>query len=280
MRELSILGPIWIDALCINQADKQERQSQVGLMSRIYKGAQRIIVWLGKEDKYTAPALEYLRRSKVTPEGLYNDSGFDTKMYHEANFTDEEYDSIFCFLAHRRWFSRLWTIQETVLARDIVFLCGMRKASLETIFAGASALRFRNARAGLNPAYDDISEQAEWAVNLFVVANRRYEWQQEDAKLDSIGTNALSFSNFQATDLRDKVFGLIGISSKTRSHILVLANRTSSSQIVGMTTSTKSWSQTTMQLCRRPSSKPLSLLCLLAMILMRSRVLTPLKRKK
>jgi hypothetical protein len=219
MRELSILGPIWIDALCINQEDKQERQDQVGLMSRIYKGAQRVIVWLGKDDEYTAPAIEYLKRSKCTPEGVYDDSGFDTKTYHEANFTDEEYDAIFCFLAYRRWFSRLWTIQETVLARDIIFLCGRYEASLQTIYAGASALRFRNARSGLNPEYEHISDQAEWAVSLFVVANRRYEWQRDGAELESIGANALGFSNFQATDLRDKVFGLIGISRRCFSYL-------------------------------------------------------------
>lgn len=215
MRELSMLGPIWIDALCINQEDKQERQDQVGLMSRIYKGAKRVIVWLGKDDEHTAPALEYLKRSKATPAGVYEDSGFDTKAYHEANFTDEEYDSIFCFLAHRRWFSRTWTIQETVLARDLLFLCGKYQATLENIYAGSSALRYRNARPGLNPDYEEILDQAEWAVNLFVVANRRHEWQQDDAELDSIGINALSFSSSQATDLRDKVFGLIGISRKS-----------------------------------------------------------------
>lgn len=31
--------PLWIDALCINQSDIQERISQIGLMGQIYRGS-------------------------------------------------------------------------------------------------------------------------------------------------------------------------------------------------------------------------------------------------
>ncbi|KAH8891552.1 hypothetical protein GQ53DRAFT_604942, partial [Thozetella sp. PMI_491] len=41
---------VWIDQLCINQTDDQEKSQQVALMSRIYSAAQRVIVWLGDED--------------------------------------------------------------------------------------------------------------------------------------------------------------------------------------------------------------------------------------
>lgn len=35
LREMKMLGPIWIDALCINQQDLSERNSQVGYMGEI-----------------------------------------------------------------------------------------------------------------------------------------------------------------------------------------------------------------------------------------------------
>ncbi|KAF2030776.1 heterokaryon incompatibility, partial [Setomelanomma holmii] len=38
---------VWIDALCICQADAREKSDQVPLMSRIYSAAERVIVWLG-----------------------------------------------------------------------------------------------------------------------------------------------------------------------------------------------------------------------------------------
>jgi hypothetical protein len=41
---------IWIDALCINQADPAERSSQVGLMQEIYCRATSVVAWLGEPD--------------------------------------------------------------------------------------------------------------------------------------------------------------------------------------------------------------------------------------
>ena len=38
---------LWIDAICINQADLNERNEQVRMMSSIYRQATRVIVWLG-----------------------------------------------------------------------------------------------------------------------------------------------------------------------------------------------------------------------------------------
>lgn len=41
---------IWIDQLCINQADIDERSSQVARMGSIYSTASRVNVWLGLAD--------------------------------------------------------------------------------------------------------------------------------------------------------------------------------------------------------------------------------------
>src|SRR5450432_2440442 len=40
---------IWVDAICINQRDIEERRKQVSLMRRIYSSAFRVLVWLGRE---------------------------------------------------------------------------------------------------------------------------------------------------------------------------------------------------------------------------------------
>lgn len=38
---------IWVDALCINQHDPNERSRQVQLMQHIYRNARQVLVWLG-----------------------------------------------------------------------------------------------------------------------------------------------------------------------------------------------------------------------------------------
>ena len=42
------LRTLWIDSICINQADRSEKRQQVSMMGRIYKKATRLLVWLGK----------------------------------------------------------------------------------------------------------------------------------------------------------------------------------------------------------------------------------------
>ena len=40
---------MWIDAICINETDFEERADQLLMMCNIYSSAERVIVWLGKD---------------------------------------------------------------------------------------------------------------------------------------------------------------------------------------------------------------------------------------
>jgi len=52
---------LWIDAICINQADLPERNSQVQLMSQIYSKARDVLVWLGLPERDGVIAMPYLK---------------------------------------------------------------------------------------------------------------------------------------------------------------------------------------------------------------------------
>ncbi|TVY51984.1 Heterokaryon incompatibility protein 6,OR allele [Lachnellula cervina] len=56
-------GPtyIWIDAICINQTDNREKETQVQMMGDIYRQASNVIVWLGESDDAPA-AMNLVRR--------------------------------------------------------------------------------------------------------------------------------------------------------------------------------------------------------------------------
>jgi hypothetical protein len=43
--------PIWIDAICINQEDEEEKSEQIASMHRIYRHAEKVWVWLGLAEK-------------------------------------------------------------------------------------------------------------------------------------------------------------------------------------------------------------------------------------
>lgn len=52
---------IWVDAVCINQQDVEERDQQVRLMGRIYSQAAVVIVWVG-DDNYAGDGARCLFR--------------------------------------------------------------------------------------------------------------------------------------------------------------------------------------------------------------------------
>jgi hypothetical protein len=51
---------IWIDALCIDQADFDERNHQVQMMSMIYTRAKKVCIWLGEDDDNTNRAINFI----------------------------------------------------------------------------------------------------------------------------------------------------------------------------------------------------------------------------
>ncbi|OCK73738.1 hypothetical protein K432DRAFT_312159, partial [Lepidopterella palustris CBS 459.81] len=53
LRSIGAASPgtrLWIDAICINQTSNAEKATQVAKMHHIYRKAQGVYVWLGKEE--------------------------------------------------------------------------------------------------------------------------------------------------------------------------------------------------------------------------------------
>ena len=50
LRDADVVRMIWIDALCINQANVDERNQQVSIMGYIYKQAREVLIWLGDDE--------------------------------------------------------------------------------------------------------------------------------------------------------------------------------------------------------------------------------------
>lgn len=59
-RERGDEGYIWADAICINQADLDEKKTQIGLMGDIYRLAERTVIWLGPSSDDSEVAMRAL----------------------------------------------------------------------------------------------------------------------------------------------------------------------------------------------------------------------------
>ncbi len=61
-RSIKLYMPLWVDAICINQNDVQERNQQVSMTGTIYRLANRVRVWLGTNTADNAELFEIIPR--------------------------------------------------------------------------------------------------------------------------------------------------------------------------------------------------------------------------
>ncbi|QDS71148.1 hypothetical protein FKW77_009963 [Venturia effusa] len=112
----------WIDQLCIDQLDVDERNNQVNLMSFIYSSAEAVYAWLGLATPTTTSGLRMLERLEVSIATLERqDSSARTH-----TMTDESEASFLAAadLLTREYWTRLWIVQEVIYARKLFLLCG------------------------------------------------------------------------------------------------------------------------------------------------------------
>ncbi|CAM1511756.1 Fc.00g092690.m01.CDS01 [Cosmosporella sp. VM-42] len=82
---------IWVDAVCIDQTNDNEKVTQIPLMGEIYTRAQAVSIWLGTGSKAIDGAIEYLlgvSKFRVFPAGIpwHNGNGPVTMFDDQVRF--------------------------------------------------------------------------------------------------------------------------------------------------------------------------------------------------
>ena len=98
---------LWVDAVCINQDDLQERNAQVSMMDKVYLQAALVVVFWQKTN---------MSKSMQTVKSFAGD--------HTRHYTNPPQALLDFHLGWDAWFFRAWTFQEAVLAKDVVFHAG------------------------------------------------------------------------------------------------------------------------------------------------------------
>ncbi|KAE8343214.1 hypothetical protein BDV24DRAFT_172978 [Aspergillus arachidicola] len=125
-------GWIWVDAICINHTDAEEKAHHVAGMGELYSCADQVLVWLGDAADYSDLACALLPELTAKIWSLKDSEGGWRPLS-----TDD-------IVAHRAWFQRLWVVQEVVLAHACVFLCGLQQVEWHILvdFAIATSKSF------------------------------------------------------------------------------------------------------------------------------------------
>ncbi|KAK5726469.1 hypothetical protein LTR17_012693 [Elasticomyces elasticus] len=115
---------IFIDAICINQYDVEERNSQVALMGRLYTGASEVTVWFGMEHSWATP-LAYRIPAIWDPDILRSCLIDEETEYLTAEEFQDVRQTFHCYLSRHEYWSRLWTVQEYRLADRLLLRVGL-----------------------------------------------------------------------------------------------------------------------------------------------------------
>jgi hypothetical protein len=129
---------LWMDSVCIDQHNVEEKNCQVARMGRIFATATRVVVWLGEGDENTESAYRTIE--------LWAKAGSVLARQDQAKIRQallprtkqvcevaglgrvSRYEiQVMADLLQRAWFERAWVYQESVLARETV----VRTGSLE-----------------------------------------------------------------------------------------------------------------------------------------------------
>jgi hypothetical protein len=133
-KEVGIGGLLWVDALCINQSDLDERVAQVASMGQLYSMAEEVLVWLGPS-KSGFKDLVWATKEFLPAYIGHLDSMKTT--FSSWPILDRRWDKVLglkrvstklqnmaLFYASYRWFTRAWVAQEATLAKNAIILCG------------------------------------------------------------------------------------------------------------------------------------------------------------
>ena len=195
LRDKSQETVIWIDQLCINQNDYDERNKQVSMMGCIYSMAEQVAVWLGPSDNDTSRVWSLLLdlgrlrdfaklevydlALRDEPHGSWVNAEMNINAkvqnmaLHEAQkklpdlppATDPLWQAVKRFLG-RPWFFRMWTFQEVIMSKKCMVWCGDFYMSLNLL---------QNACLGMENAGFDASAGIQQNVTFLETQNSRFK---------------------------------------------------------------------------------------------------------
>ncbi len=197
---------LWVDAICINQADMKERNAQVAMMSFIYTRALKVVAWLG--------AKEYRNELSV-----FESMASDWKAGQVRNLASSMAagganlgysfppDLQAYRIAESSYWTRLWVVQEACLPRLLEFVYGSQIWTYDHLrqFPVVKSMRSQRQRSGSS---EDVGNGGLEAMLRLIDAR--------DAKhTDAMMLEHLIevFARNRCGELRDRVYGLLGLAN-------------------------------------------------------------------
>ncbi|CEI61042.1 hypothetical protein FVEN_g11402 [Fusarium venenatum] len=170
---------VWVDSVCINQSDLEERSYQVAMMDDVFSRANVVHAYVGEDE------LGNSRRGTNAVSLLQ--SIVESTMPPGSELRDRARVTLGPFF-QRPYFSRLWVVQEVLLARSVILHCGGQSTPI---------------------TWDIVVKAQAHGVEIPWWMNHigRIGPYVKGGLVQVLAATALC----QMSDLRDKIFGLLGL---------------------------------------------------------------------
>lgn len=208
---------IWIDQLCIDQDNKVEKAIQVRLMGEIYSNCTQCLIWMDEiadsiplsDAESILEMLSWITNRRLpVPACLASVSAFQGPIQALRSISVDQHP----------WWERIWTIQEAILPPRKTIHWGPLELPWETLSSCATVWFGSESDAPLNELNDFVQllsnanaeiiegiQAMEWLFcNVRWIDSAKYEREEPII-------TAVKWRRRKATDLRDKVFGLLGL---------------------------------------------------------------------
>ena len=200
---------LFVDALCIDQANLAERNFHVQLMAQIYDEAACTLVWLGtpSDDRREARAIDFVVEMATFLEKTKRGAlaGFSKQYMIDAVALRWANLMRFCRVSY--W-TRVWIVQEFLQARSIEMVCGMAALDWVSFARVLSAVRdhYRTGAGVIRPL-DDI------LTGILDSIPARLTSRRLTAQASPLEDLLREFYDSECSEPRDKVYGILGIAS-------------------------------------------------------------------
>ncbi|KAK0750227.1 heterokaryon incompatibility protein-domain-containing protein [Schizothecium vesticola] len=228
---------LWIDAICINQSDIDEKEDQVRRMGQIYSQAAGAIGYIGRPPQGKNPFdgfrtllwmgtdVSFTIRDDVPVDAAHawiGEWSRDPGRFEEEVGPIEEFAEAYNNLLLSDWFIRCWVVQEMVLSREIACLYGhgsdfavMSLDILTTLVDGSGSPENSQHFYAIYSAMKPDAEVA-WARNKKEAHMKAWSRIRDDLEQRQSGglglIELLERTRFgKVTDPRDRIYSLMGM---------------------------------------------------------------------
>jgi hypothetical protein len=233
---------LWVDQICINQANLAERSHQVGFMRDIYQNSKDTLICLSvseteghgmkwfielEQDLIQHLLKEHSHESGAgleAPKGDISICSYDILTYLLERLNYESFADgwiEFFHILKSPWWDRAWVFQEFMVSSRVIFLFGRHSISYDKMLAflvGICIVTHNSLSETSSPGYEPFKrllersqyslEEIEKAVSKVYSMNiAKGKWVQDAGLKNLLVYNSSS----QASDPRDKIYSVLGL---------------------------------------------------------------------